>query len=268
MATSFLETQQGRNALRIAGAIIFVVLIAAIFVFLYILFSKVSNLSKSYRQNSDSFHRRLIELERGLATQKSLQNQPYQHQLQNNKDIEQRVKNLESEFSLLRIESRDFQEAPPQPTQYQEPQNTQLPQPLDISLSSYMEQLVILYNQNLSELTQRGVKVNVTPESARRASTSLSFGDIEFVEQGRSGTFVVISDNSSDRAYLFPIYLMHQALELQREIIHSLYESPNVLRGNHEGAQLQQPALVQQIEIGKWRLSERGKISSRNMEWT
>lgn len=265
MAASFLETQQGRNALRIAGAVIFVVLITAIFAFIRNLYAKVSKLGKSYRQNSDSFHRRLNELERGLAMQKSSQNQLYQPQLQNNKDIEQRVKNLESEFSLLRNQLRHFQEAPPQPTQCHEPwQNfsSQLPEQVNLSLPSYMDQLVTLYNHNLPELTQRGVKVNVTPESAKRASTSLSFENIEFVEQGRLGTFVVIADNSSDQAYLFPIYSMPQALELQREIIRSLYEIPNSLRGSHEGALLQQPALVQQIDMGKWRLNERGKISS------
>lgn len=261
-----LLTQQRRNILLTVGVVIFVVIIVAITFFIMRLNKELSSLKKHYEQNNKNFDRAIVQLKQSITTQKLSQNQSHQNEFKNSKDIEQRLKNLESELSLLRSQVTSFQVTPtPQQTNYQEPWQSsvsQLPETPDNSSSSNIDQLVNLYNQNIRELIQKGVKVNVTPESVRRISTSLGIEIIDFVEQSRLGTFVAISDNSLDQTYLFPVYPMHQAFEFQREVIQACYEIPNHLRDNSEGAQLHQPALVQQLESGKWRLSKRGKIGS------
>jgi len=112
---------------------------------------------------------------------------------------------------------------------------------------------------DVADLVRQGTRVNVTPESLQRASTSLGAETINF-EPSRSGTFVVVPGERPDQARLYPVAPMQQALDLQREIIPALYEVPNQVRSNPEAAKLQEPALVELLDDGRWQLSQRGKV--------
>lgn len=120
-----------------------------------------------------------------------------------------------------------------------------------------------------AELRRQGIRVNVTPESVRRLSTSLVKETIDF-QQSRSGTFKIVPGDRPGQAYLFPAYPIQQTFSFQRETIRSLYKIPNEVWDkvwdNPEAAKLQEPAVVEQIGDGQWRLLSRGKIGDKEAQ--
>jgi hypothetical protein len=116
---------------------------------------------------------------------------------------------------------------------------------------------------------EKEIRVNVTPESVRRVATSLVKETIDF-QQSRSGTFKLVPAERPGQAYLFPAYPIEQTFRFQTETIRSLYMMPNEvwdkLLDNPEAAKLQEPAVVEQIGDGQWRLLSRGKIGDKEVQ--